>query len=240
MEDSPFDTLMQASTGIAFPPSLHRVGDPGTTGAPREKPQETCAAATDRDAGALTRKPRPLWNIALGTVAILCSAHLAWGQNHLKPKTDAEIVANAMSAAPPSISKQATIIAMDGDKMRVVRKGTNGFTCMPDDPGSPGNDPMCLDANGMLWLQAWMDHKDAPRGKPGLVYMLQGGSDASNDDPFATQPPSGKKWVTTGPHVMVVGVAGSLGDYPKSADVPTRPFVMWGGSSYEHIMMPVK
>ena len=30
-----------------------------------------------------------------------------------------------------------------------VKQGTNGFTCMPDNPRSPGNDPMCLDANGM-------------------------------------------------------------------------------------------
>ena len=35
------------------------------------------------------------------------------------------------------------------------------FTCVPDDPGSPGNDPMCLDHNAMLWLQAWMDYKDS-------------------------------------------------------------------------------
>jgi hypothetical protein len=54
---------------------------------------------------------------------------------------------------------------------------------MPDDPGSPGNDLMCLDPNAMEWLQAWMDHKDAPKGKVGMVYMLQGGSDAGNDDP---------------------------------------------------------
>ena len=99
---------------------------------------------------------------------------------------------------------------------------------------------MCLDRNAMLWLQAWMDHKDAPKGKMGLVYMLQGGSDASNDDPFATTPPPGKKWVTTGPHVMVVGMAGTLDDVPRSPDDPKRPFIMWGGTSYEHIMMPVK
>jgi hypothetical protein len=43
---------------------------------------------------------------------------------------------------------------------------------MPDDPGSPGNDLMCLDPNAMEWLQAWMDHKDAPKGKVGMVYML--------------------------------------------------------------------
>jgi len=62
----------------------------------------------------------------------------------------------------------------------------------------------------------------------------------SNDDPFATAPPSGKRWVTTGPHVMVVGMAGMLEDLPKTPDNPQKPFIMWGGTSYEHIMMPVR
>ncbi len=153
---------------------------------------------------------------------------------------DAKMIANARSAGPNEISRDATIVAMDGDKLRVLFKGSGAFTCVPDDPGSPGNDPMCLDRNAMEWLNAWMEHRDAPKGKLGLVYMLQGGSDASNSDPFATTPPAGQKWVTTGPHVMVVGMAGSLGDLPKTPDNPKKPFIMWGGSSYEHIMMPVK
>jgi hypothetical protein len=157
-----------------------------------------------------------------------------------KHMTDAQLIANAMSAGPPAVSADATIITMDGDKIRTLRKGKNEYTCMTDDPGSPGNDPMCLDKNAMEWLNAWMDHKDAPKGKMGLVYMLQGGSDASNDDPFATSPPPGKKWVTTGPHIMVVGMAGMLDNIPRSPDAPKKPFIMWGGSSYEHIMMPVK
>jgi len=92
-----------------------------------------------------------------------------------------------MSAGPPAIARDATIMAMDGDKMRMIRPGKNEFTCVPDDPSSPGNDPMCLDKNAMEWLMAFLDHKDAPKGKMGLVYMLQGGSDSSNYDPFATR-----------------------------------------------------
>ena len=182
-----------------------------------------------RKSGWLARLP------LCGLLAVSAGAHA----QH-KPKTDTQLIANAMSAGPPSISCNATIIAMEGDKMRTLKQGTNEFTCVPDDPGSPGNDPMCLDKNGMLWLQAWMNHKDAPKGKMGLVYMLQGGSDASNVDPFATQPAAGQKWVTTGPHVMVVGMAGMLDAVPTTADAPRAPFIMWGGSSYEHIMMPVK
>jgi len=172
--------------------------------------------------------------------AVDVQAQTSSGQHQSRPKTDAELVQNAMSAAPAAISKDATIMAMDGDKVRTLRQGKNEWTCVPDDPSSPGNDPMCLDRNAMEWLHAWMDHKDAPKGKMGLVYMLQGGSDASNEDPFATNPPSGKKWVTTGPHVMVVGLAGALPDLSKTADAPTKPFIMWAGSSYEHIMMPVR
>jgi hypothetical protein len=78
-------------------------------------------------------------------------------------KTDAELIANAMSAAPLAISRDATVIAMDNDKMRTIRQGKGEFTCVSDDPGSPGNDPMCLDRNAMEWLQAWLDHKDAQR-----------------------------------------------------------------------------
>jgi len=178
--------------------------------------------------------------VAISVCATFGIVTIAAAQAQHKPKSDAELIASAMSAAPPSISHDATVIAMDGDKVRTLRQGRNEFTCVPDDPGSPGNDPMCLDRNAMLWLQAWMEHKDAPKGKMGLVYMLQGGSDASNDDPFAATPPPGKKWVTTGPHVMVVGMAGTLDDVPKSPDDPRKPFIMWGGTSYEHIMMPVR
>jgi hypothetical protein len=137
--------------------------------------------------------------LALGLLANVMAAPTA------PPKTDAALIASAMSAAPMAISRNATIVVMENDKMRTLRKGTGAYTCVPDDPTSPGNDPMCLDKNAMDWLNALMGHKDPPKGKAGLIYMLQGGSDASNDDPFATAPPPGKKWVTTGPHVMVIG-----------------------------------
>lgn len=182
--------------------------------------------------------------IAVLPVALVLAAPIT-GQGQTvkdrhRPKTDSELINNAMSAGPPAISRDATILTMAGEKMRTLRQGKGVFTCISDDPGSPGNDPMCLDRNAMEWLQAWMDHKEAQKGKMGLVYMLQGGSDASNDDPFATSPPPGKEWVTTAPHIMVVGMAGMLANIPKTADAPNKPFIMWGGSSYEHIMMPVK
>ena len=119
----------------------------------------------------------------------------AWAQvpgpTRQRARTDAQLIASAISAAPRAISQDATVVVMEGDKMRTLRQGKGDYTCVPDDPATPGKDPMCLDKNAMEWLQALMEHKDAPKGKLGLVYMLQGGSDASNTDPFATSPPAG-------------------------------------------------
>ena len=156
------------------------------------------------------------------------------------PTTEADMLASAMSAAPDAVAKDATIIAFD-DKgtMRTLREGTNGFTCMPDGP-SPGVDPMCLDKNGAGWAMAWMGHKAPPAGKIGFGYMLMGGSDASNTDPFATTPASGQSWVDTGPHVMVLNAKKAMEGYPTSAANPKVPYVMFPGTPYEHLMIPVK
>jgi hypothetical protein len=116
-----------------------------------------------------------------------------------RAQSDEELIKNATSAAPEAVGANATVIAMGADgSMRTLRKRTNNFTCMPDNPQSPGNDPMCLDPNRMAWAEAWMHKKTPPTGKIGFAYMLQGGSNASNADPHATGPAPGGKWVDTG------------------------------------------
>ena len=81
-----------------------------------------------------------------------------------------------------------------------------------------------------------------PEGKVGLGYMLQGGSDASNEDPYATGPAAGEEWVDTGPHVMLFNVGAMVQTYPSQKDDPDtpQPYVMWPGTPYEHLMIPVE
>jgi hypothetical protein len=153
------------------------------------------------------------------------------------PKTDADKIKSALSAAPAAISKDATV--MDMGSMKVLRQGTNGWTCLPDGP-SPGVDPMCLDKNGMAWAEAWMSKKDPPKDKMGLGYMLMGGSDASNTDPFATQPNPKEKWVDTGPHIMVFNIGNRFDGYPTTADNTKVPYVMFPNTPYAHLMIPIK
>ncbi|HYU78957.1 MAG TPA: hypothetical protein VEK56_08220 [Vicinamibacterales bacterium] len=184
-------------------------------------------------------------NVKYGMGLLICAVVVtsALAAKKASTPTDADLIASAKKAAPASVAKGATIVAMAADgTMRTVRKGTNGFTCMPDNPGTPGPDPMCLDANAMAWAQAWMGHQTPPSGKVGFMYMLAGGTDASNTDPYATKPTATNHWIKTGPHVMVVGADQAFYDsYPKDADPDTSmPYIMWPGTPYQHLMAPVK
>ncbi|HUO98762.1 MAG TPA: hypothetical protein VMU01_08840 [Rhizomicrobium sp.] len=156
---------------------------------------------------------------------------------------DAKLIVSAMSAAPKAVSASATVVALDASgKMRTLRAGSNGWTCIPDDPSTPGPDPMCMDKNAMEFIGAMSARKPPPKGKVGFMYMLAGGTDASNTDPFATKPTASNHWIKTGPHVMILGADQAFYDqYPKSADPDTKaPYVMWAGTPYQHLMVPVK
>ncbi len=155
---------------------------------------------------------------------------------------DAALIKSAETAAPAAVSSAAAVYAIGADgQMRTVREGTTGWWCMPDSPATPGPDPMCGDANAMDWAMAWIGKAEPPAGKVGFIYMLAGGTDASNTDPYATGPAEGNNWVSTGPHVMVLNAVDMMAGYPTDAAPDTsKPYVMWAGTPYQHLMIPVE
>ena len=150
-------------------------------------------------------------------------------------------IQSAMAAAPESISGKAAIVQAGADgSMKTLREGSNGWTCMPDNPVTPGPDPMCMDANAGQWAMAWIGKKTPPANTVGMVYMLAGGTDASNTDPYAQAPTEGNNWIETGPHLMVVGSQDVLKGHPSGPTPDTKaPYVMWAGTPYAHLMIPV-
>ncbi len=85
--------------------------------------------------------------------------------------SDAAYTAQALSAAPRSIAKGATVVRMDSDgKMRTLREGNDGFTCMVI-----ATDKMCNDANSMEFFGAMLKG-ETPTDKVGISYMLAGRS----------------------------------------------------------------
>lgn len=185
------------------------------------------------------RATKSMYLFAVVTTMLVAAGGLQAAEK--KAPTDAELIASAMRAAPAGIAKHATIVAPAADgTMRTLRKGTNDFTCMPDAPSTPGADPMCADKTAWAWLDAYMAHKPPPSGI-GMAYMLEGGTDPSNTDPYATKPAAGQHWVRTGPHLMIFGADAAFYDaYPRGATPDTTvPYVMWAGTPYQHLMVPV-
>jgi hypothetical protein len=175
--------------------------------------------------------------IAVSIIAIVASAVAQEHKVAAKKAelSDAQYTAQALSAAPVSVAKDAAVVRMGEDgKMKPLREGKNGFTCM-----IIGGNKMCADANSMEFFDAMMKHQPPP-DKLGLSYMLAGDDGASNTDPAAAGKTADNHWVVTGPHIMVVGPGSkSLGLTEVPDPDPTKPYMMWAGTPYEHAMIPV-
>ena len=151
--------------------------------------------------------------------------------------SDAEYIAQALSAAPEAVAKAAAVVRMEKDgKITTLREGKNGFSCMV----IGGGEKMCADANSMEFFDAWAKHQPPPN-KLGLTYMLSGYDvGGSNTDPYAMSKTADNHWVVTGPHVMIVGSASKSLGLTSTTDVdPAKPYMMWVGTPYEHAMIPV-
>lgn len=150
-------------------------------------------------------------------------------------------IANALSAGPDVVGRDATIMGWDASGMPtvVLRKGTNEWTCLADWPASPGNDPQCFDPVWTAWNDAYMAGKQPNVTRLGVGYMLAGGSDPSNTDPMAMAPLPGEDWVTSPPHLMLL-IPGDLDPADFTTDHTSgQPYIMWEGTPYEHLMVPV-
>jgi hypothetical protein len=178
--------------------------------------------------------------LAVGTSHAFAQGTTGHGGGNM---TDQELIKLALSAAPEAVTKDATVITVDNNgKTRTLRQGSGQWTCMPGPTDIAEQAPMCGDKNAMEWASAWMAHKDPPPNKVGFMYMLRGDGGASNTDPYAKKEEPSNNWIKTGAHVMIVGSGAKMLDgYPRNPKPdPTKPYVMWPGTTYEHLMLPVQ
>jgi hypothetical protein len=99
---------------------------------------------------------------------------------------------------------------------------------------------MCLDKAWMGWMDAYAK-KAAPPKMPtiGIGYMLKGDAGASNINPFDMAPSATNQWVVSPPHIMLLLPDPKLLDAYPTDPKSGGPWVMWKGSPYAHVMVPV-
>ena len=157
-----------------------------------------------------------------------------------KPETTmagGDPIKSAESAGPPDLVSKATIKDWDG---KILRKGSNGWTCLPDMAGTPGNDPWCVDQSWSSFLDAYMNKKKPSYDQVGVAYMLAGDTAVSNSDPFASKKTTDADWVTgLKAHLMIlIPNVKSLDSYPTEWR-DGGPWIMWNDTPYEHLMIPI-
>src|ERR1700688_3972113 len=121
-------------------------------------------------------------SIALAEDLSTATAPLPPGTFTTSAHSDEWKIANALSAAPATISEDASVVDWpanhDMSQGRVLRQGNNGWTCMPDVPKRPQHDPMCVDRTMMQWIMATLGRKEAEHRSSGAGLHADGGGEA--------------------------------------------------------------
>ena len=157
----------------------------------------------------------------------------------IKNMSKDQLIKLAVSAAPEGVSKDAAVLIPGADgKLVEVKKGTNGFTCIPDIDGQEKPDPICADEATMQWVNDLMNNAPKPTNvKPGIAYMAQGGWHFEKDGKILMKPEAGATRMEEPPHWMVLWPFDS-----KASGIPSLPekwstYVMWDGTPYAHLMI---
>jgi hypothetical protein len=145
----------------------------------------------------------------------------------------------AMSAAPSKISKNATVMIPGKDgKMVEAKKGSNGFTCIPDIDGQEKPDPMCGDAAAWQWGSDLMGGAPKPTNTaPGIAYMAKGGWHWEKDGKIIMKEEPGSKRVSEPPHWMIFWPVDSQASGLPNLPTKFGTYVMFDGTPYAHLMI---
>jgi len=175
-----------------------------------------------------------------------------------------KMIADAITAAPPSVTNDATIYAWDKEgQMILLRPGTGPYVCLASGfqstrvgkPSLPYPDPMCLDQNAWAFMRHLLSEKNPMKPSrpyptaPGLFWMLNGMAlkggmvdlGSSDTELEMTVAKSGVKIVRTSPHLMIMPfpvnekTAGMSTKYNTAN--PGASWIMAVKSPIEHVMM---
>jgi len=175
----------------------------------------------------------PVYLVILGFLAV--SLVFIWGAPSVR--ADEAKIKSALSAGPDSLTKNAAVQDWDGT---VLREGTNGWTCLPDIPDNGGTDPWCLDETWFNFIKAMQTNTAPPTKKLGIGYMLAGDAPVSNLRPGDKEKTADNVWVEgIKAHMMIAvpdkAMIDNFSDDPNNGG----PWVMWAGTPYVHLMVPI-
>jgi hypothetical protein len=138
--------------------------------------------------------------------ALLITATATYGQMPAssKSRSDAEKIVSALRSGPKYVTRNATVLdwpTSPSGEFKVLRAGTNDWTCLPGFPGAGHDEPGCYD---QVFLQFY---KDTHAGRApnvqnvGVSYMYMGKWVPNMSHAMG----SGNEF-HVGPHIMIIGL----------------------------------
>jgi hypothetical protein len=173
---------------------------------------------------------RSLFYVSAVMTAIVFTGSVAFAENDKEA-----MIKDALSAAPPKIAAGAAVMDWEGN---LLRGGYSDWTCYPTGSPESGTCPMCIDQPWQELIGAWVGKTDYTASRVGIAYMLAGDCPTSNDDPYAAGPTADNHWMEEGPHLMIIVPDAASLEGLSTDPYSGRPYVMWKGTPYQHIMIP--
>ena len=119
-------------------------------------------------------------------------------------KSDAEKIASAVQAGPKFVTRDAIVLdwpTSPGGEYRVLRAGTNGWTCLPGFRGAAHDEPGCFDQVFLQFIKDSIAGRTPNVQSVGISYMY-GGKFVPNKSHAMG---SGNEF-HVGPHIMIIGL----------------------------------
>lgn len=177
--------------------------------------------------------------VTIASLAMAAEKHKMKGGSPIPGMSKDDLVKLAESGGPADIAKDATIMVPGPDgKLMEAKKGTNGFTCIPDIDGQAKPDPICADPASMQWVGDLTSGAPKPTNTaPGISYMAQGGWHFEKDGKILMKSEPGAKAVKEPPHWMVFWPFDSKTTGMSSMPTKMGTYIMFEGTPYAHLMI---
>ena len=137
---------------------------------------------------------------------VLITAVVTYGQMppSRKSKSDAEKIASALQAGPKFVTRSATVLdypTSPSGEYRVLRAGSNGWSCLPGLPEGPHDEPGCFDQVFLQFIKDSIAGRTPSVHSVGISYTY-GGKWVPNQSHAMG---SGNEF-HVGPHIMILGL----------------------------------
>jgi hypothetical protein len=142
-------------------------------------------------------------------------------------------MARAIAAGPRHVTDGARIVGADTrGKRKVLREGSNGFTCQPGN-AALGRPASCANEAARQWRADLAAHKPQPtNAEPGIIYLLAGSVPDRADD---TNAPNTADTQSNGPQWLIMWPFDPKATGLSARRKDTGAYIMLAGTPYAHL-----